>query len=419
MQNKLPPFILFVCLTIVCTFGQSRTSAPKGIFQFEDGSFVAIFEMEGYPAAIFSDGNIRGLRLDANSGLFEYGNAIGRFDSVEGRFQFDKKRGKMTQTTSAGSKTSVKMALREQDMDFKNGKVKLGGALILPPGEGRFPCIVLTHGSGQETREASRGLAYLFAGHGIAAFIYDKRGSRDPDSEDWKVPFSDYADDATIAAGLLAKNKSIDPRHIGIYGHSQGGWVAPLAASRSDLFSFVIISAGNAVNPVEQHLYNGMCANRQSGAPEWAAKEIFDFRVIKYEAGITGDSSRFNAALPVAKAKPWFVRTGDTLPTGLFWKYNGYYDPVPALSALRCPVLVIAGELDRYSDTQRNMALFKEIFEKNGNKRVTFKVFPDANHALLHTPTGKLDETEIMELKRFADGYFETLTEWVQGVVQQ
>lgn len=418
----------FFCL-LLCWHPESGSPAqtdrafpaatPKGIYRFDDGSFATFFEMEGFPAVIFPDGNIRGLRPDSVSGMTEYGNAIGRFDSIGGRLRFDRKGNTLTLTTAGETKMGTKVALREQDMRFKNGRVRLGGTLILPPGKGPFSCVVLTHGSGQETREASRGLAYLFAGHGIAAFIYDKRGSKDPDSDEWKAPFSDYAADAIIAAEILAKNKDIDPKRMGIYGHSQGGWVAPLAASRSGLFSFVIISAGNAVNPVEQHLYNGMCINRQNGVPEHAIREIYEFRRIKYEAGITGDSSRFNLALPAAQSKPWFVRTGGTLPTGKFWKANGYYDPEPALRALICPVLVLAGELDKYTDTRRNMSLFKEIFQKSGNERVTYTVFPSANHALLHTPTGRLDETEIMELKKFADGYFETLTGWVKEVVKE
>lgn len=396
------------------TLLQPPPAPPKGIYKFGDGSFVVFAEMDGRPYLIFPDGNIRGIRPVGESGTFEFGNAIAVFDTIQGQIQMDKKGEHITLKTPAGEKKGVKEKLQEQDKEFKNGEVKLSGALILPAGKGPFPCVVMTHGSGPESREASRGLAYLFAGHGAAAFIYDKRGITNPDEGNWKDSFDNYAADAVAAAQLVSKHKAVDPGRIGIFGHSQGGWIAPLAASRSNLFSFVIISAGNAVNPVEQHLYNGMCLNRERGVPEWAIKEIYEFRVIKYEAGITGNLEKYNAALPIAQEKPWFVRTGPGLPADTFWKSNGYYDPEPALSALKCPVLVIAGGMDKYSDTKRNMALFEQIFRRSGHQKVTLKVFPSANHAMLHTPTGKPDEIEMPGLKKFAEGYFETLTEWIR-----
>ncbi|MBK7872531.1 MAG: alpha/beta fold hydrolase [Saprospiraceae bacterium] len=393
---------------------------PKGVYKMSDGSFAVLIEMEGNPAVIFSNGTIRGLKPAAAANEFEFGNAIALFDSIEGKLRIEGKGEKISIKSNGTEAIGTKLKLKEQDKEFKNGDIKLGGTLILPEGKGPFPCLILTHGSGYEKREASRGLAYLFASNGIAAFIYDKRGTDRPEEEgEWKASFADYADDATAAAMMLSKHKSINAKHIGICGHSQGGWVAPLAASKSDLLSYVIISAGNVVTPVEQHLYNGMCANRQAGVPEWAIKEIYDFRAIKYEAGITGNKEKYEAALPIAQKKVWFVRTGGDLPGGTFWTLNGYYKSEPALSALKCPVLVIGGELDRYTDMKTNMALFQEVFEKSGNiKNVTFKVFPSANHGYFETSTGKLDDTEMPQLKKFVDGYFETLTGWTLKVTK-
>ncbi len=414
------PSILFAGNSgIKNTASSFLVSPPKGVYAFNDGSFITLMEMRGGLFVIFPDGNVRGLKPGSDPNSFEYGNAIAKFDKIEGQIQINGD--KIILKNEQGERRGTKLNFKEQDKDFKSGDIPMTGTLILPAGKGPFPCIVMTHGSGYEKREESRGLAYLFAGNGIAAFIYDKRGTDKPEEVgDWKASFSDYGNDATSAAIMLSKDKSVNPKRIGIFGHSQGGWVAPLAASKSDLFSFVIISAGNVVTPVEQHLYNGACANRQNGVPEWAIKEIYEFRKIKYEAGITGNKEKFEAALPIAKEKKWFVRTGGDLPGGTFWTLNGYYKSDTALSALKCPVLVIAGELDRYSDTKTNMQLFQQIFEKSGNiKNVTFKVFPSANHAYLETTTGKLDDTEITELKRFVPGYLETLASWTKKVTSQ
>lgn len=410
--------VLFISTGMVHdnSYYQYKQSGPSGVYILSDSSFIVFAEMNGQPYMIFADGNIRGIRPASGKATFEFGNAFGKFNEIEGSVRFLEKGNQIIIKKGDVERTGILMKLNEQDKEFKNGSVKLKGVLILPAGEGPFPCLVMTHGSGPEKREASRGLAYLFASNGIAVFIYDKRFAELTDTTLWQASFTDYANDAIAAANLLENNSKINAKKIGIFGHSQGGWVAPLAASRSDLFSYVIISAGNVVTPVEQHLYNGICANRQAGIKEWAIKEIYDFRLIKYEAGITGNMSRYDSAAPIARQKIWFPRTGDGLPGGVFWKSNGYYHSDTALNTLRCPVLVMAGELDKYSDTKTNMPLFQQVFERSGNKNVTYKVFSSANHAYLETTTGKLDETEMIELKRFVPGYFETLTTWLKTV---
>jgi len=202
-------------------------TSPKGVYKFSDGSFATLIEMKGGPFVIFADGSVRGLRPASGPNSFEYGNAIARFDKIEGQIIVESKGDKIVLRNEQGEKTGTKINLKEQDKEFKSGPIPMAGTLILPVGEGPFPCIVMTHGSGYEKREESRGLAYLFAGNGIAAFIYDKRGTDKPEEEgDWKASFADYANDAKAAATMLAKNKSIDAKRIGIFGHSQGGWVA-------------------------------------------------------------------------------------------------------------------------------------------------------------------------------------------------
>jgi hypothetical protein len=66
---------------------------------------------------------------------------------------------------------------REQEVRFHNGPVALAGSVLVPTGPGPHPGVVVVHGAGQQDREGYRGLADRFARHGIAALLYDKRGS--------------------------------------------------------------------------------------------------------------------------------------------------------------------------------------------------------------------------------------------------
>jgi hypothetical protein len=60
----------------------------------------------------------------------------------------------------------------------------------------------------------------------------------------------------------------------------------------------------------------------------------------------------------------------------------------------------------------------QEQFQKNNNTKVTYKMFPDANHTMLFTPTGRLDIREMPDLKKFADGYLDLLVSWVKEAVK-
>lgn len=406
---------LFLFLILVLTSTASGQRPILGVYTFPDSTFAAFGLWDDKPFVTFSNGDIHGLRRANSGNLWEMGSTLGLFDDMAGTIH--QRDGRLIELIRKDDppKIGTITNFTRKEYRFRNGDVNLSGTLILPPGPGPFPCIVLTHGSGPEKREAGYGMAFLFASNGVASFVYDKRYVHDKDEKRFEDTFDHYAEDAIAAAKALMQNKSIDPKSIGIYGHSQGGWVAPLAVSKSDLFSFLIISAANAVSPVEQHLYYGECLGRHNGVPEHVIREIKEFRYIKYEAGITGNMQKFDSAVVVARTRPWFWRTGEQLPGGRFWKLNGYYDPMPALMKIKIPVLMLAGALDRYSDTARNMALFRRIFETNGNTDVTYKVFPNANHALLETSTGKPDEVELPELKRFAEGYFEFLGSWLRA----
>src|SRR6185436_8443288 len=101
------------------------------------------------------------------------------------------------------------------------------------------PAVVLIHGSSTPSRDDFRFYGDLFARRGIAALIYDKREGGDLGGAS-RVDLRDLAGDALAAVDFLKTRNDIDPHHIGLWGHSQGGWVAPIAAAQSSDVAFVI-----------------------------------------------------------------------------------------------------------------------------------------------------------------------------------
>jgi len=406
-----------------------------GLYETPDhSSGLMLGMMEQYPVLFFPDGRIRGI-FDT-LGKFVVGNSIGKKDSIEGTLQWkgNKKEMQMIFQKNDGTETkATRVVLKEKEISFTAKKedfiekqkdfkkvLKLSGSLILPPGNGPFPAIVFAHGSGQETRDASRGLASLFANNGIACFIFDKRGVGKSEGEHWAASFSDYANDLLAAVQLLKTLPEIKKDKIGLYGHSQGGWVVPLAISKSQGdISFAILSAANCVSPLDQHMYNGRRALTFRGVDSAIIKEVEEFRRNKYAAslGKIPKEKYNNEILPAAQQRDWLSKqklTNEELGVDQFFEYNCYYDPLPALEKVKCPVLLVYGEKDNFTDSKLNYSLMLEQFKKNGNTKVTAKIFPNTNHAMLYTSRGWFFNREMPALQKFADGYLVLLVNWLK-----
>lgn len=167
---------------------------------------------------------------------------------------------------------------REEEVLFKNGDVSLSGTLILPLKGKFFPAVVITHGGTPNERDGYKSWALHFAGKGIAALIYDKRGSGKSSGDTQSASMDDLADDAVAGVNFLKTRAEIDVKKIGVIGHSQGGWFAPLAAAKSKDVAFVIASAASGIGPDRQSIYHRANVIRESGFSEEAVKIAGDLR---------------------------------------------------------------------------------------------------------------------------------------------
>lgn len=143
--------------------------------------------------------------------------------------------------------------VREQPVQFRNGRVTLAGTLFLPAAAGPHPAVLLFHGSGAEAR--NNGMALWFAEQGFAALTYDKRGVGASTGDYTAVPFMDLCGDGLAGIAWLKSRADIRTKQTGVWGLSQGGWLGPLAAARSKDVAFVIAVSGPGVSPGEQMIF--------------------------------------------------------------------------------------------------------------------------------------------------------------------
>jgi dienelactone hydrolase len=296
-------------------------------------------------------------------------------------------------------------ASHEEAVRIANGNVTLAGTLVLPDGSQRHPAVVLFHGSGPQQRDLFT--ARWFAKHGVAALAYDKRGVGESTGNFRTVPFMELCGDGLAAIEYLKSRRDIDAKHIGVWGLSQGGWLGPLAASRSSDVAFVIAVSGPAVSPGEQMIFYYANELRARGLPESDVQEASVLRRDIWNYLSTGnDYDSAKSELNRARTKRWYneVKSQDD---GLFeplpppaeinrpdYRYTRWfkqemnYDPVPALQTLHVPAVFLYGDEDRLVNVNETVAVLRHLVEESDNRDFTIRVFHHVGHDM-HVTAGE------------------------------
>jgi len=315
---------------------------------------------------------------------------------------------------------AARIPIRHEEVRFKNGDVKLAGTLLIPESKGqRHPAIVFTHGGGPALRELFWGLGYLFAARGFAVLTYDKRGAGESTGNWREASFENLADDAVAAAKLLQSRRDINPRQIGFWGLSQGGWIAPLAAYRFADSAFVIALSGGGLSPADQELFDTEYELRKAGFASSEINDAITFQRLKNDIIVSKDKwEQYSKARLTAKDQKWFrfpgvdIRGPERIDDPFWANLQRFYvyDPAPTLRALKCPLLAIFGELDTPEAVKANVDAIRQILGPAGQRDYTVKVYPRARHNLMEVPSDQPDE--YTRLKRFAPGLFEAMVDW-------
>jgi len=348
------------------------------------------FELVGDATTIILDGE---LTADTVTGQFREGDAQGTFS-----------------LRRVQAKPPI---FKQEEVSFRNGDVTLSGTLLLPLSKEPHPAVVFLHGSGAEGRFASRFLAEHFTRHGIAALIYDKRGVG-KSTGDWKQSdFGDLAGDAIAAIGFLQQRKEINAQKIGIYGHSQGGMIAPLVASRSKDVAFVISGAGSAVPLYEAEVNSITNQVRTKGISGNELAEATAFIKMFVNVLRTGEGwEQFDAATEKVRNTKWYPMLHVPPKDNWFWSYYrriANYNAADYWAKVNAPVLLIYGERDIYVPVTQSVLNIDRALNKAGNNDYTIIMLPRASHAFNIEP----EAGQPFEWWRMASGFPDLLTAWI------
>lgn len=327
---------------------------------------------------------------------------------------------------------------REEEVTFENkpAGLKFAGTLTLPKGKGPFACAVLLTGSGPQDRDETLlghkpflVLADHLTRQGIAVLRTDDRGVGGSTGSVANSTTADFAEDALAAVAFLKAHKEIDPKRIGLIGHSEGGVVGPLAASRSKEIAFVVMLAGTGL-PGEEILYlqgqaivkaaggNAEALTMQRRAQEllFTAGKIKDDKAAlkKYEemwAALVATLSEADQKIAAKQEKALRAEFLTSVRSPWF-RYFLTHDPRPALRKVQCPVLALFAEKDVQVTPKENAAGVEAALKEAGNKDVTLKEFAGLNHLFQTCKTGAVSEYGLIE-ETLAPAVLEAISEWL------
>ncbi|MCB0728128.1 MAG: alpha/beta fold hydrolase [Ignavibacteriae bacterium] len=330
-----------------------------------------------------------------------------------------------------------------EDVKFMNDKagIELAGTLTIPNKNGTFPVVVLISGSGPQNRneEIMNHRPFLVLSdhltrNGIGVFRYDDRGVADSKGDFKSATSLDFALDAEAAVEYLKSRKEIDKNKIGLAGHSEGGYIAPMIAARNDDISFIVMLAGPGIPGKDIVLLQTELIEKASGVSNEEVaitinmyKGVFDIikkndSDDKIKSEVTAFVEQQYAEHPeimnsTGKVDDKMIAQMISVYSSPWFKFFLEYDPATDLEKVTVPVLAIIGEKDLQVPPKVNLEAIKKALDKAGNKNLTAKELPGLNHLFQNCTTGlpeeygKIDET-------FSPQAMDIITEWILDQVR-
>jgi dienelactone hydrolase len=190
------------------------------------------------------------------------------------------------------------------------------------------------------------------------------------------------------AIARLLEEPGIDPKRIGIHGHSQGGTLAPMVAVRSPHVAFVIASAaaGLPTDSVEIFsILNTVLPRATTAGDSSSAKDYTDELVSVAYRG--RPRARLDSLVERFKTRSWFF--APPAPDHQYWTFSrafAAYDPLGWWSRVRVPVLLVYGAEDQRVPAVASSSRIEAALRAAGNMQVTVQLHPGADHTFRLRP---------------------------------
>ena len=383
------------------------------------------FSIRGVPGNPTFDGK---LQDGAISGTFSQGGAT---------FNFRLSRDIVVKSPARPQEPKPPFPYKIEEVAFQNGTVNLAGTLTLPQGDGPFPAVLLISGSGLQDRDETlvgHKPFWVLADHlsraGIAVLRVDDPGIGKSTPHPKPPTTADFATDVEAGVAFLKQDERIGP--VGLIGHSEGGLIAAIVASRSNDVGFIVLMAGPGVPGAEllrkqnERIFDaaGIAGERKQNLLT-LLDQLFtiltseDMAVDERRQGveeIVRKQLEINGVPPTQQDEAQIRALAEQSLTP-WMRYFLTFDPRPALEKIQVPVLALNGELDVQVDAEQNLTAIVAALEKGGNQDVTVHRLPEHNHLFQRARTGLMNEYGAIE-ETLSPKVLDLIRDWVLSVRQ-
>jgi uncharacterized protein len=278
----------------------------------------------------------------------------------------------------------------DEEVRIQANGFSLAGTISKPTGQtGPLPAVVLVSGAGQTDRDETVAgipifgqLAHALADSGFLVLRYDKRGVGQSGGRVESATLADYAEDVRAAIRTLADRKDVDRRRIALVGHSEGGSLALIAASKEKRVAGVALIATIGTTGAEQNLYQVTHALERANRPAAERESTVELQRRIQQAVITGKGWD-TISVPDA------VRRQADTP---YFQSVLAYDPAKVIKDVEQPLLIVQGALDTQVPPGNADALETLARARKKASGVEVVKIAGVNHLLVPATTGEADE---------------------------
>ncbi|MDH4272902.1 MAG: alpha/beta fold hydrolase [Candidatus Aminicenantes bacterium] len=317
-----------------------------------------------------------------------------------------------------------------EEIPFRSGPFHVVGDLRKPEGQGPLPVILFVHGDGPNNRTAGGMYLPIMARMlraDFATFAWDKPGTGESTGRIDRSRLSEQRSQIVLdAIALLKKRADIDPRRIGLWGISQAGYVMPTVLSKSADVAFMIAVSCPGQAGIGQGIYLVTAQAVCGGLPKEDAAEVRALLSAVERARTYEDYVRYKKRLLDYPALASITELGLNMRIKPEEEWhaddlNGpyYWDPMEVIEQTTIPVLAFFGDKDTQVDPLQGMQAYRAALERAGNRNFRVELIPDADHNLVLSETGCLEERRRRSRSQwlnYGPPYLDILENWLRDL---
>lgn len=317
-----------------------------------------------------------------------------------------------------------------EEIAFLSGPFHVVGDLRKPEGQGPLPVILFVHGDGPNSRTAGGTYLPIMARMlraGFATFAWDKPGTGESTGRIDRSRLAEQRSQIVLdAIAMLKKRADIDPRRIGLWGISQAGYVMPTVLSKSEDVAFMIAVSCPGQAGIDQGIYLVTAQAVCAGLPKEDVAEVRSLLSAVERARTYEEYVRYKKRLLDYPALASITDLGLNMRIKPEEEWHAddlsgpyYWNPIEVIEQTTIPVLAFFGDKDTQVDPRQGMQAYRAALERAGNKNFRVELIPDADHNLVLSETGSLEERRSRprsQWLKYAPPYLDVLEDWLRSL---